>query len=256
MKEMIPTIQKSMKILENTPLCKWLSSSESSSEDRFLFTPSMAFFVLGFRDILEAIRIDNPKTPLEIEINTHCNEDIDHWKWYLNDLERMGFSHLSWGDGAIDVFRRVWDDDAYVVRNMVYDTIANIKKYNDPLISLAIVEVLEAAFGVFITHMLKPIEHLGVYHGLEYFGSLHVEKELSHARGAWEDGERTENEYETHELNENQKQIVNSLVSEMTDNFKKMFAYWYSTRNKYVRFVPSVGVQQQAPSTQVSNLNQ
>lgn len=254
MKEMIPVIQEKMKVLENTQLCKWLRENEENGEDRFLFTPSMAFFVLGFRDILEATRIPNPKTDLEREINIHCNEDIDHWQWYLNDLEKMGFSHQSWGAGAIDVLRTVWNDDAYIVRKMVYETIANIKKYNDPLISLSIIEVLEAAFGVFITHMLKPIQHLGVYHGLEYFGSLHVEKELAHARGAWEDGVRTESEFEEHELTTAQREIVKDLADQMTNDFRLMFAYWYSTRNKYIRFMTPANVVQ--PSQVSENLKQ
>jgi len=242
MKRIIVKIDQEINHLENSALCQWLRSIEPSDEDRFAFTPSMLFFVLGFKDILHTMRIEDPKTPIDFEINTHCEEDLDHWKWYLSDLEVLGFLPKSWGGSMADIFTKIWGNESIAARNLVYTTLYYIKKHNNPLISLAIIEVLEAAFGVFIRHMTVPINRAGVYEKLEYFGKTHIDKENAHARGAWTNGTRSDSSgsFQYHLLDEATYQIAEDIVDNIVSEFKAVFDYWYSARKEFVRYVPPV----------------
>lgn len=235
---LIEKIELRMADLEKTRLCRWLSESDiDPREDRFSFTPSMLFFVLGFKDILKAMKVKNPKTPMELELNQHCEEDLDHWRWYLSDLRKMGFSQVSsWGEEVNDIFALMWSDESQPVRELVYSTIHMVKKYNDPVISLAIVEILEAAFGVFMRHMLVPIRQARAFTHLSYFGKTHFDKEAAHARGSWDESGRVGYDQTSHQiLEEDVRRIAEGLVDELVGQFINVFDYWYETRRHFSR---------------------
>ena len=240
MKEILKKIEIESQKLENSPLCQWLRSDNTDGEDRFSFTPSMLFFVLGFKDILTCMRVENPKTAIDHEINTHCEEDLDHWKWYLRDLELLGFMPQSWGSNMSDMFKQIWGNESFEVRNLVYTIIHQAKKHDDPLVSLVMIEYLEAAFAVFIRHMLVPINQMGYFEQLDYFGKLHVDKEAGHSRGAWVDGHRSEPEcaFEQHDLDDDTRKQAEAIIDDISKQMLSVFDYWYSTRNSFVRFVP------------------
>src|SRR5690348_15890972 len=103
MKTILPIIDARKRQLGDSPFCRWLAGDEGSDEDRFAFVPAQLFLVLGFRDILSFLKVANPKTDLDALINVHCQEDLDHWKWYLEDLEMLGFTLSWWGDSMGDV---------------------------------------------------------------------------------------------------------------------------------------------------------
>lgn len=225
--------------LEGSQLCLWLKNDKAEHEDYLSFTPSMLFFVLGFKDVLSAMQVINPKTDVDNELNTHCQEDLDHWKWYLQDLETMGYIPESWGSRMSDMFHQIWGDESFEVRNLVYTLMHQVKKYNDPYLSLVIIEYLEASFAVFIRHMLIPINDLDIYKKLNYFGKTHVEKEEAHSRGSWVEGHRSVvDNHSKHEFDEVTLHSANLIIDELSFQMLQVFNYWYSTRNKFSRFMP------------------
>ncbi len=239
MQRIVDKIERESLKLENSELCLWLRNNEASHEDRLSFTPSMLFFVLGFKDILNVMSTPNPKTEIEIELNIHCEEDLDHWKWYLQDLETMGFIPESWGGSMNNMFQQIWGDKNSDVRNFVYTIIHHVKKHNNPLISMVMIEYLEAAFAVFIRHIRVPINKMGLYEKLSYFGKIHVEKEESHSHGSWVDGQRSQTSGQiNHTLDDSTFRQANLLLDELSVKMLQVFDTWYTTRNEFSRFMP------------------
>jgi len=238
MERILKKIEMESRKLDDSPLCHWLRSDKATHEDRLSFAPSMLFFVLGFKDMLSVMRVNNPKTDTDFEINTHCDEDLDHWKWYLRDLESLGFIPQSWGSRMSDMFKQIWGDESFEVRSLVYTVIHQAKKHDNPLMSLIMIEYLEAAFAVFIRHMLVPINEMGYYEKLEYFGKVHVEKEASHSRGSWVDGHRSEPDepFKQHELDDVFLLKAENIIDDISEQMLNVFNYWYSTRKDFVRF--------------------
>jgi len=197
----------------------------------------MTFFVLGFKDILREMQYENPTTEVELEINTHCIEDIHHWEWFLSDLERLGFSHKSWGEREADVFKQLWSDRSYVVRDLVYSTIAHVKHGGNAMVALAVIEYLEAAFGVFINCFKPIVKRSGVYDELQYFGRLHVEEEETHTRGAWIEGRRTDTSgsITTIQLKENELETISRVVKEISEKLFMVFQFWFEEKDVYTR---------------------
>ncbi len=237
MQRMLKKIGEISDDLDNSQLCQWLREEKNITDDRLNFVPSMLFFVLGFKDILNAMSSEEPKTPLEVEVNTHCAEDVDHWRWYLEDLKKLGFVEKSWGSEVNDSFINIWSDESAISRDVVYNVIFEIKKHNDPLMSLVIIELLEAAFGVFIRNMLVPIERSGIYEKLDYFGRKHVEKEAAHSRGSWTTGVRVDHHslFDTHVLTDDQYETAGSLIDKISPQIDLLFDHWYAMRNNYAR---------------------
>lgn len=238
MANILKKIEAEARKLENSALCQWLENSSNDQEDRLSFIPSMLFFVLGFRDMLRVMKVSSPKSDMDYEINTHCDEDLDHWKWYLRDLERLGFISQSWGGRVSDIFRQIWGDASFEVRNIVYSIITEVKSRNNPTMSLILIEYLEAAFGVFVRYMMVPIHQSGYYDELQYFGILHVEKEANHSRGAWIDGQRSlpAQSLSLSDLDDGFSSDAEAVIDRTSAQMLRVFDYWYASRKDFVRY--------------------
>lgn len=230
MKAILPKIEARKKKLEAGPFLNWLASESDPQEDRFAFLPSQLFLVLGFKDILAYVKIPEPKTPLEFSVNVHCAEDTDHWVWYLADLERLGFSERSWGPKATDIFRRLWGDENQFVRRIVYTSIHYVRHCADPLLSLVLIEILEAVFAAFSAHMGQRIHREDLYGKLEYYGRKHLEQEAGHAMGSWTGEGAPPLELIDYELTPAQRTQAEKMIDELFGLFERLFDSWYHGR--------------------------
>lgn len=235
MQLIIELISQEQNKLAQSNLCQWLSEGNNQKEDKLLFIPSMTFFVLGFRDILNFIKIENPQTTLDFLINNHCDEDMDHWRWFLSDLEQLGFSLNSWGDNINHVFQSVWADENFRTRAMIYETIALIRSKNSPELSLVMIEVLEAAFGIFINSINPLIKESNLYHELTYFGKHHQDQEESHSAGSWTGDSKPDEIIENIQLSPQQREEAKEIVTNFFNRFHGLFDCWYEARNHYTR---------------------
>ncbi len=208
-----------------------------TTTDKFGFVPNMLFFVLGFKDILRMMQVADPKTPLQQEINIHCDEDMDHWRWYLHDLEMLGFKHVAYPDQPFAFYSQVWGEACNVPRDVIYQIIHEIKSQKSEITSLVLIELLEAAFGAFIQAFYGTLERSGLYNDLLYFGKNHVDKELAHSRGAWTEDGRSHQEAltEHHQLTNDEWCEMEALIEHSTPLLFQMFDFWYQTRNAYAR---------------------
>ena len=161
----------------NNPLHQKFRSEENIRE-LLGFVPRMLFFLLGFKDLMQLVRYENPKNELEESVNTHSDEDSNHWEWYLKDLSFMsGHFNIS---SSSEVITQVWADDTLEVRQTIYTFSRYIQQFQDPVARMLMIEVLEITFDKFKEALHPALKDADLYSLLDYFVLKHQETEENH----------------------------------------------------------------------------
>lgn len=167
---------------------KMLADSSLAPQKRMSFIPYWTYFAMTFADLLDTwLYIENPQNELEERINTFVGEDNFHYNLFLHDVEEVfGYTPDCFGSYTA-VMRHIWGDETRNLRRLMYTWAHCAKKYNDPLVTLATFEAIEAGlkdiFEVTFTHLyLKGGDKLN---NMKYFGLTHVELEINHTQTAW-----------------------------------------------------------------------
>lgn len=98
MQRILEQIEKHRAELPNQPLFRFLSDEAIDGATRLSFTPSMLYYLMGFKDVLRLLERPESNQKLHRYINAYCGEDADHWRWYLTDLCKLGYQLTTWGD--------------------------------------------------------------------------------------------------------------------------------------------------------------
>lgn len=169
---------------ENNPLNQKLRQDQAV-QGQLNFVPRMLFFVMGFKDLMQIVRYQNPTTPLEKSVNTHSDEDSNHWQWYLKDLTYIS----GWfkNENSENLISDVWSDDTLEVRKTIYLFSRHIQNIQDPVARMLMVEVLEITFDKFKEAIHPVLKKSDLYHQMDYFGQKHQETEENHSTGISED---------------------------------------------------------------------
>jgi hypothetical protein len=238
-------IEEEKSKLATHDLIKWITTSDQP----LTFVPAMTFFVLGFRDVLSYIKRTNPKDFWDHSINTHCEEDANHWQWFIEDLQKIGVKETVWGNDFSELLTTTWSETGYASRDMIYTLVHYAKVNSDPFVNLAMIESLEAAFAVFINALMPQIENRGWQNDLRYFGSRHHEDESNHALGSWVGETAIDNNLKNILLNDIQKTQAEFIVKETFRKFHTVFESWYGQKDKFEgRFTPIRPFNQQLPA--------
>jgi hypothetical protein len=215
--------------LEKHAFCQHLINRRDVSLHAYSFVPHMTFFILGFRDILEEIRIKNPKNALEVSLNEHCDEDSDHWLWFIEDLKTLDMDVDHWGGSISSVLQTLWASDTYIVRELVYRIISHIRAAQNAEEKMIIIDCMEATFSVFINSLNVITRKNGRYNKLKFFGKQHYEAEHSHASGNWLEGEKhhDDDDYADNIQNFRLRHMCN-VIDDIFEGFDQMFRCWHS----------------------------
>jgi hypothetical protein len=199
----------------------------------------MTFFVLGFRDVLSYLKRKNPQTFWDHTINLHCEEDSNHWLWFIDDLQRIGVRETNWGKDFSELLLTTWSENGFASRDMIYSLVHFAKDTADPMVHLALIESLEAAFAVFINALMPQIEKREWQHELRYFGNHHHEEESNHALGSWVGENDHDQELRKVALTSDQNKQANFVVEEIFSRFNIVFKSWFEQRQNFQgTFVP------------------
>ena len=215
--------------LEQHPLCQQLRYRDDVSTNAYAFVPHMTFFVLGFRDILETIRVENPSNDLERSLNTHCEEDSEHWLWFLEDLQRLGMDVNYWGGNMSSILKSLWSRENYPVRDLVYRLVDHVRSCQTAAEKMIIIDCLESAFSVFINSLNVITHRNGHYQKLKYFGAHHYEDEANHSTSNWLKGENTQHQDSTYEVPSFRSQHMSKVIDDIFAGFDRVFSRWHST---------------------------
>lgn len=221
--------------LSNHSFCQYLRQTENVTEQSLSFIPTMTFFVLGFRDILESMRVNNPKQDVEKMLNAHCDEDSEHWRWFIEDLNKLGMHTDYWGGDVSAILHHIWSPDHYIVRDLVYRVIHHVHSSRSAHEKLIIVECLEAAFAAFIENLNPLTKRLGIYQKLDYFGKHHYEQEADHAAGSWIDGEKASSQDNSINISDIREKHIKGVVDDIFTGFNHMFTCWQNALNSDIR---------------------
>lgn len=229
MKKVFAQIEREKEKLARHDLMKWMSTTSQPLS----FAPAMTFFVLGFRDVLSYLKRPKPESVWDHMINIHCDEDANHWIWFIEDLQKIGVSETAWGTDFSQLLQTMWSEEGQKSRDMVYSLIHFVKQNQDPFVNLALVETLEAAFAVFISTLMPQIEKFGWQNDLRYFGSRHHDDESNHAMGSWVGELEVDSSLEEVELNDVQAIESDKVVRELFSKFNDLFSSWYAQKDKF-----------------------
>lgn len=229
MKELLNRIHEMSFKLEKGTLFKKLSDSSISPELRLSFAPSMLYYLMGFKDVLEQLSEKNPKTDLHKMINAYCVEDAEHWRWYLSGLEMMGVTLNSWGSTLTEFCNNAWSKETEINRKTIF-TLINYAQYKDPLIRLILIQVFEATGVLFIGYTRKATIDMNRDDELSYFGKDHYEEEFGHTVQG--------NDLVSHEISEESKKIAMNAIEDLEKCYDEMFEMWASNIGKFETSVP------------------
>lgn len=236
MKSIFKLIDEEKSHLSNHELINWISTTDHP----LTFAPAMTFFVLGFRDILSYLKRKSPKDVWDHAINVHCEEDANHWLWFIEDLQKIGVDETDWGKNFSSLLTQTWSENGYAARDMVYTLIHFAKTNNDPFVNLALIESLEAAFAVFINVLMPTIEKNGWQNELRYFGSRHHEDESNHALGTWVGDTSIDTNLHNVQLTDRQRDEATIILRETFVKFHILFESWYNQKDSFQgRFTPT-----------------
>ena len=229
MKEIVELIERKKVSLEDGKLFQWLSDENVDPRERLSFTPGMLYYLMGFKDVLSHLALESPSNLLEEHINAYCVEDAEHWRWYLDDLEKLGYALQSWGNDIPKFCDEVWSPANETNRRTIFSLIHYSKLSNDPLLKLTLIQIFEATGVVFIGHTRKAAIAMGMDDDLLYFGKVHYEEEFGHSVQS--------KDLVQYEMSEETRALAREAVEELFGDFEELFDCWYEHKNKYPTLV-------------------
>lgn len=214
--------------LRRSPLCLMIDDTSLTMESRLAFTPAMLFFVMGFKDILDTMKVENSTDPLQQSVNIHCEEDSFHWQWYLKDLQRISYGKNFLKNTGTEMFEMIWSEPYSAVREVVYESIHLAKVYSTPFYKLMLIEALEATFDCFNDPVFRLVNTMGKQDELEYFGQVHAHSEANHAMN--------EEPHDNYQPDEVETRNALFIIDKVFDAFENVFTCWYQQgRSKNVK---------------------
>jgi len=233
MKELNVKIQEYHKKLADHPFWKFLGDESIPARKRLSFLPYMTYFTMTFADILDTwMKIENPKTEVELAVNRFCNEDDFHYNFIFSDLKTLGYTQDRYG--AFDgVCRHLWGNDSREVRQLMYTWIAATQKSKDPTLSLIIFETLEAGmYYIFTTAYGSCCKGPGGVPNLDYFGDIHINLEQNHEVTKWFDVNQKKLEkkpLEAFPLSAETQKVAEEVVRDIFKGFEGMYNVFLRT---------------------------
>ena len=223
--EVMDVIEKRGEDLSHHELFKFLANDSIPARKRMQFMPYWTYFSMAGSDLLDSwFRIPHPKTELEHRVNTFIDEDNFHYNLFLYDVENvLGYTISDFGTYAA-VLRHIWGDDSKAVRMLVLTWGDGAKKSDDPLLTLASFEAVEAGLKYLFEAVYENIfKRQDGFPDLKYFGQTHIDFEMSHTVTGWfkDDDSMEFRPLGSYEATEETKQLSLQLVEDLF--------YWYVT---------------------------
>ena len=180
MQEVLAAIARRRVEIDRHPLYRWMESDAVPLEQRFVFAPLFANFILGFRDMNRwFMRYPEPTTVYEKAINRHTEEDETHSALFLQDWAELGLDdRLGWGvEDTMAWFYAAPETEVF--RRYAQRIVQMCVQTPDPLVRFGFMEAIETCGHVFFGHTAPLAAQLAARTGgaLRYFGPYHLARE-------------------------------------------------------------------------------
>ncbi|MEL6538538.1 MAG: hypothetical protein AAFQ98_24160 [Bacteroidota bacterium] len=213
--------------LWNHDFAQTMRDTEMPAEARLSPIPHMAFFIMGFKDILFDLQRPDTNDHMQEHVNEHCEEDNGHWKWFLNDLERIKTSDSFLNQGNWQLFAELWSDENWPIRETVYEAIHMGRLANTSRLRMLMLEVIEAIFSVYAESINVVVKQMGMWETFEFFGKVHYDAENDHSAGSWLDGGKSGLEAGEDKMGAQEVELGAQIVDRIFASFTKMFDRWH-----------------------------
>ena len=124
---------------------------DGSPDDARAFVPALAFFVMGFQDILRLNEARMRDPGLRALVRGHRPEDHDHEQWFLEDLRALGLELEVGG---------LFGPEHAATRDAAYAVMSEVFRANDDVTRLALILVLESTGEVFFSRVPRYVERI------------------------------------------------------------------------------------------------
>jgi len=165
------------------PFFDWLNSETVPLERRFVFSPVMIDFIMGFADLNKwFLSYPEPQNELERAINQHTEEDRTHSRLFYENWYTLPLGELAaWSPGKM-LWWLFHSHDAEIVRRFGMDLLRLSAKHSDPLVRFPMMEAIEICGDVFFGHTAPIAAELSKKHNLphDYYGKYHRDRETGH----------------------------------------------------------------------------
>lgn len=199
---------------EKKPLFQYLHDTSIDVRRRLAFAPSVAHFVMSFADLYALVLREEPaRDQYQKLVNAHVEEDANHWRWFLSDLDKLGLDpRLSFSDAL----KFVWSDATRRTRLLTYD-MCRLGYRADSLTKLVLVHCIEAAGKVTVKHVAAAGGEFAASTGkrLVYLGPHHLATESDHTL----EGDAVRRSVEAIEIEPDRAQKFIAMVDESFEAF-------------------------------------
>jgi hypothetical protein len=169
--------------VQNHQFFDWLNSETVPLERRFVFSPVMIDFIMGFADLNKwFLRYPEPQNELQRAINEHTEEDQTHSRLFYENWYTLSLGELAaWSPGKM-LWWLFHSHDAEVVRRFGMDLLRLSARHSDPLVRFPMMEAIEICGDVFFGHTAPIAAELSKKHNLphDYYGKYHRDRETGH----------------------------------------------------------------------------
>jgi hypothetical protein len=209
----------------------WMNGCERGSartayrlpEDRFLFSPILVEFIMGFADMNKwFLSYASPSSELHSCINEHTLEDRTHSRLFVEDWLKLRLNErLGWS--ASDTLWWWFDcSETELVRRLAMETLELTVTHPDPLVRFPQIQAIEAVGSVFFANTVALARHLEQLTGLEYryYGLHHMRRETGHLH-------TDEDIFKEQSLTDVQRKSAMHLVDRMFDMFVEELDHLY-----------------------------
>jgi len=90
MRQIMTLIAQERHTYAQHPVVQFLRDATVPPAFRLAYAPYCCHWIMTFADINNSVLRDDQATdPYQQIVNRHAAEDGQHWRWYLEDLERL-----------------------------------------------------------------------------------------------------------------------------------------------------------------------
>jgi hypothetical protein len=224
MKEVLALIEQKNQEFAKLSLFQFMQNKSIDPLQRLAWAPCLAPFAMIFGDLNKYILRDElSHSKIQDIINKHTYEDDHHWKWFLDDLEKLGFDRSMKFSDAMKFF---WSDETEKTRQVCNQMIA-LSYEAEPIMKLVVIEVIEATGTVALPMMAQVSRELEQTETKNYiyFGEHHCKVETGHATGIPDIEQFIESLVLTEDEKTKAFEIVEKLFQSFSESIEEMMTF-------------------------------
>ena len=226
MKEVLALIKQKKQEYTQLPLHEFLRDTSIDPRQRLAWAPCFAPFAMNFKDINKYVFWKEPAgSKIQEMINKHTEEDGRHWKWFLEDMGKLGI------DQSIkfsDALRFLWGEETLKTRQVSNELFALCHSLDDPLLMLVVIEVIEETGNVSLCEVSRVSQELQkiTNQKYRYFSTSHYSVEDGHIRGGIDDVvEFLESIQLTEEQRTKAFELVEKIFAGFSESMNEMYEF-------------------------------